>query len=278
MNGIAFLKMHGLGNDFVIIDARDHDIPLSPDAIRLIADRRLGVGCDQFIRMEPSQNGDVFMRIWNPDGSAAEACGNATRCVARLVMDETGREKVDVETVAGILASRQNGSGHVTVDMGGARLGWREIPLAQEADTTSVDLGREAPVRAVCVNIGNPHAVLFVPDCDAIDLATTGAALENSAMLPERANISFCTVEAPNKIRARVWERSAGATLACGSAACAIAVAGVRAGLTERSVTVALPGGNLDLEWRDDGHVLMAGPTALAYAGTLAPELAACDA
>ncbi|MBT7648032.1 MAG: diaminopimelate epimerase, partial [Rhodospirillaceae bacterium] len=124
MNGIAFLKMHGLGNDFVIIDARDHDIPLSPDAIRLIADRRLGVGCDQFIRMEPSQNGDVFMRIWNPDGSAAEACGNATRCVARLVMDETGREKVDVETVAGILASRQNGSGHVTVDMGGARLGW----------------------------------------------------------------------------------------------------------------------------------------------------------
>jgi len=278
MNGIAFLKMHGLGNDFVIIDARDHDIPLSPDAIRLIADRRLGVGCDQFIRMEPSQNGDVFMRIWNPDGSTAEACGNATRCVARLVMDETGGNKVDVETVAGILASRQNGSGHVTVDMGEAKLGWQEIPLAQDTDSVAVDLGPEAPVPAVCVNIGNPHAVLFVPDCDAINLAVTGAALENSAMLPERANISFCTVEAPNRIRARVWERSAGATLACGSAACAIAVTGVRSGLTERKVTVALPGGDLDLEWRDDGHVLMAGPTALAYAGTLAPELAACDA
>ncbi|MBC6439011.1 MAG: diaminopimelate epimerase [Rhodospirillales bacterium] len=274
MNGLAFLKMHGLGNDFVIVDARSRDIPLTPGAIRTIADRRLGVGCDQLVRIEPSAGGDVFMRIWNPDGSEAEACGNATRCVARLVMDETGRNAIDVETVAGVLPSQMNGTGMVDVDMGKARLGWREIPLATENDTLHVDLGPEAPEPAVCVNMGNPHAVLFVDDCDAVDLAVTGAALEHSAMLPERANISFCTVESPTRVRARVWERSAGATLACGSAACAIAVAGVRRGLTERAVTVTLPGGDLTMQWRDDGHVLMAGPATLAYEGTLAPYLA----
>jgi len=275
MTGLGFLKMHGLGNDFVIVDARSRDIPLSPDAIRTIADRHLGVGCDQFIRLEPSARGDVFMRIWNPDGSEAEACGNATRCVASLLMDETGRAEIGVETVAGVLPGRRNGSGLVSVDMGPARLDWQEIPLAREADTLAVDLGPEAPAPAVCVNMGNPHAVLFVDDCDAVDLAVTGRALEWSAMLPKRGNISFCTVESPARIRARVWERSAGATLACGSAACAIVVAGVRRGLTERNVTVALPGGDLEMTWREDGHVVMAGPVALAYEGTLAPELGA---
>ncbi len=274
MNGAAFVKMHGLGNDFVVLDARRRDIPLGADAIRAIADRRLGVGCDQVVRLEPSETADVFMRIWNPDGGEAEACGNAARCVARLVMDETGRDAVEVETVAGVLESRANGGGRIRVDMGEARHGWRDIPLASEADTLTVDLGRAAPAPAVCVSMGNPHAVLFVDDCDAIDLAATGPALERSAMLPERGNISFCTVETPRRVRARVWERGAGATPACGSAACAIAVAGVRRGLAERSVTVALPGGELDLVWRDDGHVLMAGPASLAYSGALAPELA----
>ncbi|MBN35911.1 MAG: diaminopimelate epimerase [Rhodospirillaceae bacterium] len=275
MNGIAFLKMHGLGNDFVIVDARTRDIALTPDAIRTIADRRLGVGCDQFIRLEPSDRGDLFMRIWNPDGNEAEACGNATRCVARLAIDETGKNCIDIETVAGILPSIATDEGVIAVDMGEPRLDWQSIPLASEQDTLSVDLGHDAPAPAVCVNMGNPHAVLFVDDCYAVDLPVTGRALEHHPVFPERANISFCTVESRNRIRTRVWERSAGATLACGSAACAIAVAGVRRELTDCEVTVALPGGDLAMHLRDDNHIIMAGPTALAYSGTLDAGLAA---
>jgi len=267
MDGIDFLKMHGLGNDFVILDARARDIPLEPEAIRHIADRHFGVGCDQLIRLEPSDRGDVFMRIWNPDGSEAEACGNATRCVARLLMAEEGNKRIAIETLAGILEGRE-AKGIVSVDMGPAHLGWQDIPLAHEADTTSVDLGSVAP--AVCISMGNPHAVLFVKDCDAIDLAGEGHRLEHHPMFPRRANISFVTVESRKRLRARVWERSAGATLACGSAACAIIVAASRRGLTGRSATVALPGGELTMTWCDDGHVLMAGPTALSYRGTLA--------
>jgi diaminopimelate epimerase len=266
MNGIAFLKMHGLGNDFVILDARARDIPLDAQAIRHIADRHVGVGCDQLIRLEPSDRGDVFMRIWNPDGTEAEACGNATRCVARLLMAEETNHRIAIETVAGLLEGREK-DGVVTVDMGQAHLGWQDIPLAREADTMSVDLGAVVP--AVCVSMGNPHAVLFVEDCDAIDLAAEGARLEHHPMFPRRANISFVTVESSDRLRSRVWERSAGATLACGSAACAIIVAAARRELTGRSATVALPGGELVMTWREDGHVLMAGPTALSYRGTL---------
>jgi len=272
MDTIGFLKMHGLGNDFVIVDARERALDLSPDTIRAIADRHTGVGCDQFIRMEPSARGDVFMRIWNPDGSQSQACGNATRCVARLAMDETGSTQVVVETVAGLLTSEATADG-VCVDMGQAKLAWNEIPLSHDVDTAEVDLGSAAPAAAVCVNMGNPHAVLFVDDCDAVDLAQTGPALEHHPIFPERANISFCTVESPRRIRMRVWERGVGPTLACGSAACAVVVAGVRRGLTERNITVGLPGGDLDMTWREDGHVLMAGPTALSYHGTLAAGL-----
>ena len=274
MNAIHFQKMHGLGNDFVIVDARAHAVDLTPDAIRRIADRHTGVGCDQFIRMEPSRKGDVFMRIWNPDGSQAQACGNATRCVARLLMDETGSDRVVVETVAGLLASNDLGDG-VCVDMGEAKTGWRDIPLAHDIDTVAVDLGGCAPSNAVCVNMGNPHAVLFVEDCNALDLEQIGRTLEHHPMFPERANISLCTVETPERIRMRVWERGVGATLACGSAACAVVVAGVRRGLTERRIVAALPGGDLDMTWREDGHVLMAGPTAHAYDGTLSRGLVA---
>ncbi len=274
MDHTPFLKMHGLGNDFVIVDARTKDVALSCDDIRRIADRHRGVGCDQFIRLEPSQDGDVFMRIWNPDGSGAQSCGNATRCVARLVMDETGRNRVVVETVAGLLPSEAIAGG-ICVDMGGAGLDWNEIPLAREADTIKVDLGDDAPATAVCVNMGNPHAVLFVDDCDAIDLAGTGSTLEHHPIFPERANISFCTVESRERIRTRVWERSAGATLACGSAACAVIVAAVRRELTGRHATVALPGGDLDMAWREDGHVLMTGPTAETFSGNLTCDRAA---
>jgi len=272
MDGLDFLKMHGLGNDFVIVDARGRNVVLETAAIRRIADRHLGVGCDQVIRLEPSVRGDVFMRIWNPDGSEAEACGNATRCVARLLMDEGGCDTLTIETVAGLLPCRA-AEGTVTVDMGPARTAWDEIPLVREADTLNLELGAAAP--AVAVSMGNPHAVLFVDDCEAIDLAVEGARLEHHPMFPARTNVSFVTVENRGRLRARVWERSAGATLACGSAACAIIVAAVRRGLTERNAEVALPGGSLAMSWREDGHVLMAGPTALAYRGTLAPDMVA---
>ena len=275
MDPVSFVKMHGLGNDFVIIDARERAAPLPSCAIRTIADRRVGVGCDQLIRLEPSITGDAFMRIWNPDGSEAEACGNGTRCVARLLMEETGRDDVGIETRSGLLKARRCGVEMFDVDMGCPRFGWRDIPLARPTDTLQVDLGDAAPSPATCVSIGNPHAVIFVEDCDAVDLATTGPLLERHSLFPRRANISFVTVETESQVRARVWERGAGATLACGSAACAIAVSGHRRGLTLRHVTVVLPGGDLDLDWRENGHIHMAGPARLVCRGTLMPEIAA---
>ncbi len=273
MNPVSFVKMHGLGNDFVIVDAREHDTPLPVRAIRTIADRRVGVGCDQVIRLEPSAAGDVFMRIWNPDGSEAEACGNATRCVARLLMEETGRDDAGIETCSGLLQARRCAGGMFDVDMGQPRFGWQDLPLTKPLDTLKVDLGDAAPVPAVCVNIGNPHAVFLVEDCDTVDLATVGPLLERHALFPQGANISFVTVETDSRVRARVWERGAGATRACGSAACAIAVCGHRRGLTRRHVTVVLPGGDLDVDWHGNGHVHMSGPASLVCRGTLLPEI-----
>lgn len=275
MDPVSFVKMHGLGNDFVIVDARERAAPLPACAIRTIADRRVGVGCDQLIRLEPSRTGDAFMRIWNPDGSEAEACGNGTRCVARLLMEETGRDDASIEIQSGLLKARRHGIEMFDVDMGEPRLGWQDIPLATLSDTLQVDLGDVAPSPATCVNMGNPHAVLFVEDCDAVDLGTTGPLLEGHSLFPRRANISFVTVETESRVRARVWERGAGATRACGSAACAIAVAGHRRALTLRHVSVALPGGALDLDWRENGHVHMTGPASLVCRGTLMPEIMA---
>ncbi len=275
MDPVSFIKMHGLGNDFVIIDARERATPLLPCAIRTIADRRLGVGCDQIIRLEPSVSGDAFMRIWNPDGSEAEACGNGTRCVARLLMEESGRDDAGIETESGLLQAHRRGAAMFDVDMGEPRLDWQDVPLARPSDTLRVDLGDAAPSLATCVGIGNPHAVLFVDDCDAVDLRATGPLLEGHSIFPRRANISFATVETESRVRARVWERGAGATRACGSAACAIAVAGHRRSLTLRHVTVALPGGDLDLDWRGTGHIHMTGPASLVCRGTLMPEITA---
>ena len=267
MDRIEFLKMHGLGNDFVLIDARTAEVPLDRDAIRHIADRRFGVGCDQVLRLEPSLAGDVFMRIWNADGSEARACGNGARCVARHVMAGNRAGALAVETVGGVLRCRDTGAG-VAVDMGRPGTGWREIPLAREADTLALDLGAGRR-HAVGVNMGNPHVVLFVADLRAVDLPNEGRRLERHPMLPEGANVSFVTVESPTRLAARVWERGAGVTPACGSAACAVVVAAVRRGLAERRATVALPGGELDIAWREDGRVEMAGPAAFVFRGTL---------
>ncbi|MDH3475657.1 MAG: diaminopimelate epimerase [Rhodospirillales bacterium] len=271
MTGRAFIKMHGLGNDFVVVDARESAFPLSEAAARAIADRRTGVGCDQLIVMEPPQDSraDVFMRIRNADGGEVEACGNGTRCIARLIMEERGGNEATVETRAGLLRAKDADGKGIAVDMGEARLGWREIPLGREMDTLHLDLALGPLEDPVGVNMGNPHAVFFVADVEAVDLATLGPHLEHDPLFPERANIGVAQVRGPDELRVRVWERGVGITRACGTGACAAVVAAARRGLTGRSVTVWLDGGPLELEWRDDGHVIMTGPATTAFRGVL---------
>lgn len=281
--GRRFVKMHGLGNDFVVIDARERPFPLDAARARAIADRRTGVGCDQLLILErpaaktgagPAANGlaDVVMRIRNADGGEVEACGNGARCIADYVMRETGRDHVVIETVVGLLdaeraPSARDGTPRVTVDMGPARLDWRDIPLSAAHDTARLDL-RLGPLRdPVAVSMGNPHAVFFVEDAGKIDLASLGPVLEHHELFPERANIEVAQILSPTRIRMRVWERGVGITQACGTGACATLVAAARRGLTGRKGTVVLDGGELDIEWLADGHVLMTGPVAVSFTG-----------
>ncbi len=272
MSARPFIKMHGLGNDVVILDARTEALPLSADAARWIADRRLGVGCDQVVVIEPPANGraDAFLRFYNADGGEAQACGNGTRCVAALLMGDAGAEHITLETVAGLLAGTRTADGRVTVDMGPAKFEWQEIPLARAGDTLHVDLALGPLADPVAVNMGNPHAVFFVPDVTAIDIDTLGPKLEHDPIFPERANIGIAQVIGLDHLRLRVWERGAGLTRACGSGACAAAVAAIRRGLTGRTVALDLDGGPIEITWREtDGHVLMTGPVATAFTGTL---------
>jgi diaminopimelate epimerase len=275
MSGLPFIKMHGLGNDFVVIDARARPVAVSDAQARAIADRKTGVGCDQFIIIEPPANGvaDAAMRIRNADGGEVEACGNASRCVARLLMQEKGTRRITLDTAAGRLIAEDAGEGRIAVDMGPARLDWRDIPLAREMDTLHLDLSM-GPLRdPVGVNVGNPHAVFFVPDAEAIDLATLGPQLEHHPLFPERANIEAATVLSRRRIRMRVWERGVGITRACGTGACATLVAAARRGLAERRAEVLLDGGRLEIEWLANDHVRMTGPVATSFAGTLDPSL-----
>ena len=277
MNGHAFIKMHGLGNDFVVLDTRASSLKLGDDAARAIADRHHGVGCDQLILIEPPRDAgaDAFMTIRNADGGEVEACGNATRCVATLLMREKSADRVVVETVAGLLPARCADGGRIAVDMGLARDFWRDIPLAREADTLHVPIECGLLADPVAVNIGNPHAVFFVGDTEAVDLAGLGPKLEHHAMFPERANIGVAELQSPDRIRLRVWERGVGITRACGSGACAALVAAARRGLTKRRAEVELDGGPLEIEWLEDGHVLMTGPVATSFSGVLDPSLLA---
>jgi diaminopimelate epimerase len=272
MTPLPFRKMHGLGNDFVVLDARTQDLPMTPARAAAIADRRFGVGCDQFIVMEPGTGGaDVFMRIRNPDGSEAGACGNATRCIASLVAAEgTGRDRVVVRTIAGDLPVEALPGGLFRADMGPARLGWRDVPLAREMDTLHLPLGRGVLADPAACSMGNPHATFFVPDLDAVPVAEIGPSLEEDPIFPDRANIGFAQILSPAHMRLVIWERGAGLTLACGSGACAALVNAARRGLTGRSARVTLPGGDLEITWRAaDDHVLMTGPVATAFTGTL---------
>ena len=269
MDKIPFLKMHGLGNDFVVLDCRRASLAVDAAAARALADRRTGIGCDQVILLEPPRHpgAQVLMRIHNPDGGEAEACGNATRCVADLLRRETGNPRVRIETVAGLLETEALPDGRIAVDMGPARTSWREIPLGRAMDTERVELSLGPLAAPVCTNIGNPHATFFVDDAEAIDLAALGPVLEHDPLFPQRANIGVAAVRDRKNIRLRVWERGAGITRACGSGACAALVAAHRRGLAGRRAAVVLDGGVLDIAWREDGHVVMTGPVALSFEG-----------
>jgi diaminopimelate epimerase len=263
-----FRKMHGLGNDFVVLDDREGWLRITATRAAALADRRTGIGCDQVIVLEPGTGGaDVFMRIRNPDGSEAGACGNATRCVAALLTAERGDPRVTIRTIAGDLPAEALPDGRVTVDMGEARLDWRDVPLARAMDTLHLPLARGGVADPAACSMGNPHATFFVPELAAVPVATLGPALEHDGLFPEAANIGFAQVIAPDHIRLAVWERAAGQTLACGSAACAALVNAARRGLTGRRATVTLPGGDLAIAWREDGHVLMTGPVATSFTG-----------
>jgi diaminopimelate epimerase len=268
---VPFRKMHGLGNDFIVLDARAAALPITPARAAAIADRHFGIGCDQFIVLEPPAAGaDVFMRIRNPDGSEAGACGNATRCIASLVADERGTDRVVVRTIAGDLPVERLPDGLWRADMGPARLRWEDVPLAHAVDTLHVPLARGPVADPAACSMGNPHATFFVDDLAALEVATLGPALEHDPIFPDRANIGFAQVLASDHIRLVMWERGAGMTLACGSGACATIVNAARRGLTGRRATISMPGGDLLMEWREgDGHVLMTGPVATAFTGAL---------
>ncbi|MEM8589296.1 MAG: diaminopimelate epimerase [Pseudomonadota bacterium] len=266
--GIPFLKMHGLGNDFVVIDDRAAVGRVDQTLAVKLADRRLGVGCDQVIVLEPSQRGDVFMRIFNPDGSEVESCGNATRCVADLVFGESSTEEAVIETRGGLLACNRANDDMITVDMGPARFGWQDIPLAHAVpDTAHLPVALDDLTDPVGVSIGNPHCAFFVPDAEAVAIERLGPLIETDSLFPARTNVEFVQVIAPDHLRMRVWERGAGVTLACGSGACASAAAAVKRKLATPRMAIDLDGGRLWLDASDLDHILMTGPTELAYRG-----------
>lgn len=265
--------MHGLGNDFIILDLRDGaDLP-EISRLAALTDRKTGIGADQLIAVLPPKNPqtDAYMRIFNaPDGGEAEACGNATRCVAALLMDEMKKDMVVIETVAGRLPSWREPDGRVTVDMGKPKFGWQDIPLSKEMDTLHLGIGEGEAKDPVGVNVGNPHAVFFVKNVQDFPVQTLGPRFETDKLFPKKANIEFIQVESPEVLHMRVWERDAGETQACGSGACAAHVAAVRRGLANRKARVNLLGGPLDFHWReDDDHILMTGPAAYVFDGLL---------
>jgi diaminopimelate epimerase len=268
--GLPFLKMHGAGNDFVVLDGRARPLAVAAAQARWIADRRLGVGCDQIIVIEVDAAGaDAFMRILNADGSESGACGNATRCVAALLAEETGARRVVIRTAAGLLPSEILGPGLVEVDMGVPGLQWGDVPLSAAMDTLHVKLAMGPVSDPAACSMGNPHATFFVDDLAHLPVASIGPVLERSKIFPERANIGFAQVVGPERILLRVWERGSGLTLACGSGACAALVNAHRRGLAGRQAVLVLDGGELLITWREDDHVLMRGPAVTAFAGTL---------
>jgi diaminopimelate epimerase len=273
-DGLAFRKMHGLGNDFVVLDARRAPMRFTPESASAIANRRTGVGCDQILILEkPRNGGDVFMAIRNSDGGTVQSCGNGSRAIARVLFEELGKDRINIETLAGPIIAWRATNGLISVDMGPAQSDWQRIPLAEEKDTLHLGIG-EGPLQdPVGVNMGNPHAVFFVTDVNAVDLTAVGPKIEHHSLFPERVNVEAVQVIDRGRLRMRVWERGAGITLACGTGACATVVAAARRGLADRTAVVTLDGGDLHISWRDDGHVVMTGPAEESFRGTLDAHL-----
>ena len=257
-----FHKMHGLGNDFVVIDARSEPVEIGAETARAVADRMTGIGCDQLILLEPSSLADLRMRIFNADGGEVEACGNAARCVTLL---EGGNRRI--ETKGGVISGSANGRS-ATIDMGEPRLGWNEIPLAYAMDTASLPVGWEELQNAFAVNVGNPHLVFFVDDARAVELERIGPVIERDPLFPERVNVNVASLE-EGTVRLRVWERGAGLTRACGTGACATAVAAISRKLAQSPVEVRLPGGTLRVEWAPGRSIWMTGPATHVFTGEI---------
>jgi diaminopimelate epimerase len=263
-----FIKMHGLGNDFVIFDARKKPLKLSRESVKAIAKRRFGVGCDQVIVIEKSKKAKAFMRIYNADGGEVASCGNATRCVAWLLMEETGKKEMTLETKAGTIVAKRAGKMLISADMGKPGLEWKQIPLKYKCDTLELPINLRGSKSPSAVSMGNPHMVFVVPDVDRVSVKEAGFKLETHPLFPERANVSFAQIINKGKIKLRVWERGAGETLACGTAACAAVVALHRKKLLSDTAEVSLPGGALAIEWNQKtGHVWMTGAVALSFHG-----------
>ncbi|MDA0224458.1 MAG: diaminopimelate epimerase [Proteobacteria bacterium] len=269
-SGIPFRKMHGLGNDFVVVDARGKTNPVSSELARAIGDRHFGVGFDQLAVILDANDADARLEFWNADGSLAATCGNATRCIAGLIFADTGRSAIILRTERGLLACRDLGAGLYSVNMGEPQLEWSQVPLAHPLETLHLPI----PGDPVALGMGNPHCVFFVEDADAVDLATRGAALENHPLFPERTNVEFVQVISQSELRLKIWERGVGVTLASGSCSCASVVAAARRGLTDRKCRVVVDGGALEIDWRDDG-VWMTGPTAHVFDGVFTSEFLA---
>lgn len=264
---LPFFKMHGLGNDFVVFDGRKVDMSLSEQFVIALADRHRGVGFDQLAVIGPGQNADAHLTFFNADGSTSAACGNATRCIARMLMQESGKSALRMTTDRGVLAAEDAGEGKTSVNMGQPQTLWSEIPLSEAMNTL------ELPIEGgpTATGMGNPHCTFIVEDAEAIPLENFGPRYETHPLFPERTNVQIVQVLAPNHLRVRVWERGVGITLASGSSSCAAAVAAARRGLTGRQVTVALDGGVLEIEWREDG-VWMCGPTMTVFEGELTAQ------
>jgi diaminopimelate epimerase len=263
---IDFVKMHGLGNDFVVLDARERAVPPVDSAFAAaLADRHTGIGCDQLILLEPSSSGDFRMRIFNADGSEVEACGNATRAVG-LLHGAPAR----IETLGGLLHAVPSNDG-ISVDMGKPRFEWDRIPLAYAMDTHHMPVAWEELADPIAVNVGNPHVIFFVDDPYAVAMERLGPVIETDPLFPERINVNVAAVTARDAITLRVWERGAGLTRACGTGACATAIGAMRRGLVDRRVTVSLPGGTLQIEWRADDEIVMTGPAAVSFRGSFDP-------
>lgn len=275
----AFRKMHGLGNDFVIIDSRNDNWVPTPEQVRRLADRRRGVGFDQLVLLlSPTARGaDMLLRFFNADGTESGACGNASRCVARLLFEKTGRGEGVLQTLAGLLpvwraGTNRSGETLYAVDLATPVFDWDKIPLAEPQDTLRLDISVGVLSAPCAVNVGNPHAVFFVQDAAAIDLVALGPQIERHPLFPQRVNVEICEVMAPDQLRLRVWERGAGITPACGSGAVAAVVAATRRGLVERRASVVLDGGELQVEWRANNRAILIGTASAAYTGQLDAE------